>query len=217
MSARRTIYYHLTRPNRISYKVPPTLLVRTALIVGLLIAPGAAAVYGQAIPTAGSQFSTSVFGTVSALNSQLPYYSDNMLGYNFGISVKPMAWLGLEARGGMYTMSATFQQAPFTVGILVDPNANSAKWHLYSYTGAGFSKAQAWTAGFKVSAPMWQPCWQVSEGLDVPLTPRVTWRMAEASLTETYTSRRGIPDQSIRGLSLSTGIVYHFRSMGLVQ
>ena len=48
------------------------------------------------------------------MNTQLPYYADNALSYNFGIYLQPSLDLGFEFRGGVYPVSAHFEQAPVT-------------------------------------------------------------------------------------------------------
>jgi hypothetical protein len=171
----------------------------------------ASVVWGQALPTATTRFSSGITATGGGMNSQLPYYADNALGYNLGLFLQPFSILGIEARGGLYPVSARFEQAPVTAGLLLERRQPyRGRPQLFAYFGGGFSKAQDSSTGYKPMPAIWSPCWQASEGIDVPLG-KFKWRVYEATWTETYAYRREIPRREIRSLSLSTGIFYRFK------
>jgi hypothetical protein len=199
---------------------PPTQLLRLHLsstisrCVCLLIAlvgVHASVVWGQGLPTATTRFDAGLIATAGGMNTQLPYYADSALGYNFGLYLQPYSVLGVELRGGFYPVSARFEQAPVTAGVhLQRRKPFLARLQPLAYFGGGFSKAQDSSTSYKPLAAIWSPCWQGSEGLDVPLG-RIKWRVYEATWTETFAGRRDVPRRDLRSLSLSTGFVYSFK------
>jgi len=165
---------------------------------------------GQALPAATTRFSGGIIATVGGMNTQLPYYADNALGYNFGLYLQPFSVLGVEIRGGAYPVWARFKQTPVTAGIRLERREPfMGHFQPFAYLGGGFSRAQGSSTSYRPIPAIWSPCWQISEGIEVPLG-RIKWRAFEATWAETYTNRRNIPRRQIRGLSLSTGLVYSF-------
>jgi hypothetical protein len=145
------------------------------------------------------------------MNTQLPFYADNAIGYNFGFYVQPSSILGVEGRGGFYPLRARFEQAPVTAGLRLERRQPFfGRLQPFAYFGVGFSKAQDSSTGYKPLAAIWSPCWQGSEGLEIPIG-RIKWRVYEATWTETYTVRRDVPQRDLRSLSLSTGFAYSFK------
>jgi hypothetical protein len=195
---------------------PPTLkrasvFHRYASLLIALFGVHASVLWGQAIPTASRRLNAGLIATVGGMNTQLPYYTDNALGYNFGLYLQPFSMLGVEARGGFYPISARFEQAPVTAGLRLERREPFlGRLQPFAYFGAGYSKAQDSNNGFKPLPAIWSPCWQGSEGLEVPFG-RIKWRVYEATWTETYTGRRDVPPRDLRSLSLSTGFVYSFK------
>jgi hypothetical protein len=176
-----------------------------------LIGIHASVVWGQALPTATTRLDAGFIATVGGMNTQLPYYADNALGYNFGLYLQPFSLLGVEGRGGFYPISARFEQAPVTAGLRLERREPFlGRLQPFAYFGGGFSKAQDSSSGYKPLAAIWSPCWQGSEGLEVPFG-RIKWRVYEATWTETYTVRRDVPQRDLRSLSVSTGFVYAFK------
>jgi hypothetical protein len=162
--------------------------------------------YGQALPAGEKGMNMGVFVTGNIANTQLPYFADNALGFNFGAFVQPSRWFGLEVRGGAYPIRANFEQAPITAGVVVAQSQSREVQALpFFYLGGGFSKAQYSKADYQPSAALWTPCWQATGGTDLALR-KFTWRVYELNWTETYTLRR-----NIRTVGISTGLVYYFK------
>jgi hypothetical protein len=146
-----------------------------------------------------------IFATAGGGNTQLPYYADNALGFNFGVFLQPSAMLGAEIRGGTYPVKAQFTQSPITAGLRIARVSSDATWLPFAYFGGGFSRSQDSGVTFLPMPATWAPCWEASVGVDLPLG-RFSWRAAEVSWVETYA-----PRQTLRTPYLSTGIAYRFR------
>jgi hypothetical protein len=163
---------------------------------------------GQARPTASTAFNAGFTASVGGTNTQMPFYADNALGYSVGAFLQPSYFIGFEARAARFPYHAEFSQAPVTVGLRLTSSRNpESRYQLVSYVGAGYSKAQDSSSGYKPLAAIWSPCWQVTQAVEVPLG-RLKWRVYEVGWTETYTNRRNVPDRSLRTLSVTTGLVF---------
>lgn len=173
-------------------------------LAGLLCLP-ISHLHGQAMPTGEVRARMGVFATANFANSQLPYFADNALGFDAGAFVQVAPLLGVEARAGAYPVDATFEQMPVTAGLRFAPIRHALfRTVPFAYFGAGFSKSQYSKASYQPSAALWAPCWQSTSGMDM-VFQKISWRLYEASWTQTYTLR-----QNIRTLGLSTGLVYSF-------
>jgi hypothetical protein len=161
--------------------------------------------YGQALPVGEMGADAGAFVTGTVANTQLPSFADNALGFSAGLFLQRSPLLGLEGRFGVYPARATYFQAPVTAGLRISPfRARLFVPAPYAYFGGGFSKSQYQKVNLQPSAALWAPCWQSVSGMDIAFH-KFSWRVYEASWTETYTLRG-----SIRTLSLSTGLVYSF-------
>ena len=188
-----------------------SVIHRYVWLLTALIGIHSSAAWGQALPTATTRLDAGFIATAGGMNTQLPYYADNALGYDFGLYLQPFSILGVEGRGGFYPISARFEQAPVTAGLRLERREPFlGRLQPFAYFGGGFSKAQDSSDGYKPPAAIWSPCWQGSEGLEAPFG-RIKWRVYEATWTETYTGRRDVPQRNLRSLSLSTGFVYSFK------
>jgi hypothetical protein len=160
-------------------------------------------VSGQVSDGVGTLSQASVFLTPGIENTQFPYYADNALGFDSGVSYQPKDLLGFEARIGAYPYSARFLQVPITAGYRV---AASTLFGLpyapFAYVGGGVSRSQAEGLGKISTSPVFAACWQLDVGLDRTFSA-FSWRVVQISRRETYG-----PQQSLRTLGLSTGIVY---------
>lgn len=178
---------------------------RIALLVLCAMSPS---LRGQAVPSATSSrwnLESGASVSANAVNSQLPYYADNSLGFTVGAFVQSFHLIGAEVRGGFYPISARFQQAPVTAGLRVASRRSPGiRRQFFGYLGGGISRAQDSGPNFQPMPASWSPCWQVSTGLDFSFR-RFSWRPAEISWTETFG-----PRNDIRSLSASTGLVYRF-------
>lgn len=159
------------------------------------------------------------FATIGAENSQFPLYSDNVLGFDFGAFYQLNTFIGAEVRGGTYSISARYPQAPFTAGYRIGPPVrrsdtatgmsplNRRYLAPYAYFGGGASDSQD-SGTLYLNKPVsasWEPCWQISIGVDRQYQ-HFSWRIAELSYTKTY-----FPLHDVRMATVSTGLVYHFR------
>jgi hypothetical protein len=145
------------------------------------------------------------FVTANLANTQLLTFADNALGFNAGLYLQHSPFLGIEGRIGAYPVKATYFQAPATIGFRISPfRTRPLQPAPFAYFGGGFSKSQYERANLQPSATLWTPCWQSVSGMDIAIH-KFSWRIYEASWTETY-SLRG----NLRTLGLSTGLVYSF-------
>ncbi len=160
----------------------------------------------QALPTAEARVSSGVYVSFGGMKTHVEDFTFNALGVDAGLYYQPYALLGAEVRGGTYPLYARFAQTPVTAGIRVGPReVRFGRPQVFGFIGGGMSKAQDAGPHYVATPAKWSPCWQASEGMDVPLG-RFRWQTYEATWTQTYTSFR-----SLGSLSLSTGLVYTFR------
>jgi hypothetical protein len=177
-------------------------------LLGLVYVVSAHSAFGQAVPTASTPFNAGVGASIGGANTQMPFYADNALGYSVSAFLQPSYFIGFEARAARFPYRAEFSQSPVTVGLRFRSGRGpESRYTFVSYVGAGYSKAQDSSNGYKPLAAIWSPCWQVTQAVEVPLG-RLRWRVYEAGWTETYTTRRNVPDRSLRTLSLTTGLVF---------
>lgn len=161
--------------------------------------------FGQIGDGTGKLTNTSAYLTVGGENTQFPFYSDNALGFDLGVSYQPRALVGMEFRSSAYPVSARYAQMGFTGGYRIARDTILGfPYAPFVYVGGGVARSQDKGAGNTAYAPQWEPCWQADLGFDREFE-RFSWRVAQISLRETYT-----PLHTLRSVGLSTGIVYHF-------
>jgi hypothetical protein len=171
-----------------------------------LLGMGSIPVVAQFSGPPGHFPTASAFMTVGGENSQFPFFADNSLGFDAGVSIQPRALVGAEFRIGAYPYSATYVQIPITAGYRVGVNSiRGYPYAPFAYIGGGVSRSQPEATGPEHTSPIWRLCWQADIGLDRNFHS-ISWRMAQASWRETYGS-----EQTLRSIGLSTGIVYHFQ------
>lgn len=179
--------------------------VRGAAVLAVLMAMGVRPAAGQVEDGAGMLSHASAYMTVGGENTQLPYFSDNALGFELGVSYQPRALVGMEFRAGAYPIKATYTQMGFTGGYRVARRTIFGfAYAPFVYFGAGTARSQDKGTGRTAYAPQWEPCWQADLGFDRTYY-RFSWRVAQISFRETYT-----PLHSLQSIGLSTGIVYRF-------
>jgi hypothetical protein len=198
IGSRQRDSHHLGKPLKL---VVPVMW----LVVGL-IGAYPSSLYGQAVPVADRRLIVGAFGTTHFANTQMPYFADNAFGFEAGAFLQLTPLLGVEARGGAAPIGATFEQEPVTVGARVaQPQRKETQALGFAYFGGGFSRAQYSKANYRPSVPLLTPCWQASVGTDIAFR-KVTWRIYEATWTETYAIR-----QNLRSMGISSGLVYTFK------
>lgn len=160
---------------------------------------------GQIGDGTGKLSNASAYLTVGGENTQFPFYSDNAIGFDMGVSYQPHALIGAEFRSSAYPVSARYTQMGFTGGYRVSKETILGfPYAPFVYFGGGLARSQDKGAGHTAYAPQWEPCWQADVGFDRDYG-RFSWRVAQFSLRETYT-----PLHTLKSVGLSTGIVYHF-------
>lgn len=169
----------------------------------LVLATHSTLVKAQAIPTAQTRVGLDGFVTFGGMKTKVGNYVFNSLGVNGGISSRLTTRLDLQFRGGTYPVHARFTQSPFTAGVKFGSRSLTHP-QLFVFVGGGASKAHDAGPHYVTLPAKWSPCWQVSQGLDLPVG-RLKWRVYEATWTETYT-----PLRSLRSISVNTGLVYSF-------
>ena len=162
--------------------------------------------FGQISDGAGRLSEASAFLTIGGENTQFPYYADNAIGFDSGLSYQPRALLGFEARIGAYPYSARFVQVPITAGYRVSATSIFGfPYAPFAYFGAGVSRSQDEGLGKISTSPIFAPCMQADIGFDRNYA-HFSWRIAQISWRETYGTQ-----QTLRSLGLSTGIVYRLK------
>jgi hypothetical protein len=160
---------------------------------------------GQIGDGTGKLSNASAYLTVGGENTQFPFYSDNALGFDMGVSYQPHALVGAEFRSGAYPISARYTQMAFMGGYRIQKQTILGfPYETFLYFGGGLARSQDKGVGRTAYAPEWAPCWQADLGFDRDYG-RFSWRVAQFSLRETYT-----PLHTLKSVGLSTGVVYHF-------
>ena len=161
---------------------------------------------GQREEGMGHGSTAMVFGTFGGENTNLPAYADNALGFDLGASYQPHAMAGMEFRAGAYPFSARYVQMGFTGGYrIAKRTVFGFPYEPFAYFGGGWARSQDKGLSKQAYPPLWEPCWQSDIGFDRTYH-RFSWRVAQVSWRETYTSLH-----QLRSLGLTTGVVYHFR------
>jgi hypothetical protein len=161
---------------------------------------------GQSLPTAEARASSGAFVGFGGMKTHIEDFNYNALGVNAGLFIQPHRFFGAEVRGGTYPLYARFDQAPVSAGLLVSPRwIRPGRLQPYAYFGGGMSKSQNAGPHYVATPARWSPCWQASEGLDIPFG-RFRFKVYEATWTETYS-----PVRDLGSFSLSSGLVYTLR------
>lgn len=143
---------------------------------------------------------------MGGMKTHVEAYNFNALGAGASLFFQSSPLLGLEVRGGVYPVAARFTQAPVTAGFRFGSRPTRANHvGIFAYVGGGMSKSQDAGLHYLATPAMWSPCWQASQGIDLPIG-RVKWRFYEVTWTQTYT-----PLRVLHGLSLASGISFVIR------
>jgi hypothetical protein len=188
-------------PSRKSLRNAALFLCRLACLLVISISH----LRGQALPAGEVRAGAGIFFTGNMANTQLTDFADNALGFNAGLFLQHSPLLGIEGRIADYPLKATFSQAPVTLGLRVAPYRTRPFQPVpFAFFGGGYSRSQYAKVNGQPSVALWAPCWQSVSGMDIAFN-KFSWRIYEASWTETYTLRG-----NIRTVGLSTGLVYSF-------
>jgi hypothetical protein len=179
-------------------------------VVWTLLGVGSVRAHCQVVVDgAGLRSDAAAFMTVGGENTQLPYYADNALGFDAGVTYQPRVLVGMEFRAGAYPVSARYVQMPFTAGYRVAGHSFFGfPYSPFAYIGGGVSRSQDKGTGHLEYAPQFERCWQSDVGLDRKYGS-FAWRVAQVSYRQTFT-----PLHTLRSVGLSTGIVYRFKRTG---
>ena len=181
-------------------------VVKRLLFVVLLLLLGANSIaMGQVQPAATTGSGINFFASFGGLKTHVINYTYNALGIDGGFYVQRSPRFGVEVRGGSFPMYARYSQSPVTAGYRTE--FAGPRWHTWlfsGYIGGGMSLSQDAGPHYVAKSAQWFPCWQASQGLTINLGPW-KWSPYEGTWTQTYTSQR-----TLRGFSLTTGVVYSF-------
>ncbi len=178
---------------------------RGLLATLVLIAWSCQKAEGQIGDGTGTLSNGSAYLTVGGENTQFPFYSDNALGFDLGVTYQPRGLVGMEFRSGAYPISARYTQMAFTGGYRIQKRTILGfPYETFVYLGGGLARSQDKGTGHTAYPPQWEPCWQVDIGFDRDYG-RFSWRVAQMSLRETYTQLH-----TLHSVGLSTGLVFHF-------
>lgn len=182
---------------------------RLISLVALLLLGSSSLAFSQVAPAAVSGSGLNVFASFGGLKTHVISYTYNALGVEAGLFIQRSPLFGVEVRGSTYPMFARYSQSPITAGYRMEVNHPRFRdLRLSGYFGGGMSKAQDAGPHYVATPAEWAPCWQVSQGMTINMG-HWKWRPYDATLTETYTSRR-----TLRGFSMTTGLVYTFSRIG---
>ncbi len=163
--------------------------------------------FSQVAPAATSGPAAGAFVSFGGQKTHMIASNFNALGVDGGFYVQHSTFIGFEARFSSYSMFARYAQSPFTAGYRVGlREPPSHRFQPFAYAGAGMSHSVNATEHYVALPASWQPCVQVSQGLNIPMARHWQWKSYEGTWTETFGSER-----NLRGLTLTTGVVYTFR------
>jgi hypothetical protein len=174
-----------------------------SILAGCVLAGGAASAYCQAVPTAARSGPIEVFGAFGGIKTQVAAYTFNALGISGGVSYRFSRVFHADVRVGSYPYHARFSQTPITAGLAIASHSKERP-QPFVFVGGGMSKSEDAGLHYVTIPSRWAPCWQVAQGLDIPVG-RIKWRLYEAVLTEMDTRQR-----RLRSVSVSTGFSCRF-------
>jgi hypothetical protein len=180
--------------------------MKSKCLVLLLLIGGCSPLLSQVAPAAYSRSEAGAFVSFGGLRTHVIAFTYNALGVDGGLFTQKSPLIGVEVRGGSFPFYARYSQSPFTGGYRAAMHLS--RFHdteLFGYFGGGMSLAQDAGPHYVATSAQWSPCWQASQGANIPVKGHLQWKAYEGTWTETYTSLR-----SLRGLSLTTGITYSF-------
>jgi hypothetical protein len=148
------------------------------------------------------------FGGIRTQESNDIYRSqhiDHSLGVDGGVYVQRSPLRGVEVRGGTYRMNATYSQSHITAGYRAE-SGNLWDRGLYAsgYVGGGLLRTVDAAGTYKGMPPNWSACWQVSHAMSAK-QGKWQWKAYEVTWIQANT-----PRHRLRGVSLSTGVIYTF-------
>lgn len=181
-------------------------VMNTKWLILLFLIGGSASLLCQVEPAAHSRSEVGAFASFGGLRTHEIAFTYNALGVDGGFFIQKSPLIGIEIRGGSYPFYARFPQAPITGGyraaIQVTRFGDS---EVFGYFGGGLSHSQNAGSHYVTTAAQWAPCWQASQGVNVPAGRHFQWKAYEVAWTETYSSIG-----NVHGYSLTTGVTYKF-------
>lgn len=171
----------------------------------LLLLTGGVPTVAQVAPSARS--GSSQLGGFVAFGAQKTHvnaFTFNSLGMEGGLFLQKSPFLGIELKGDVFPYYARFKQAPFTAGYRV--SGHLARFHgmeVFGYFGGGMARSQNAGGHYETLDAQWSPCWQGSQGFNIPVGRHWKWKAYEASYTETYDTLR-----NLQAFTVTTGVTY---------
>lgn len=159
---------------------------------------------GQVAPAAETGSQLGGFVAFGAQKTHVNAFTFNSLGMEGGIFLQKSPFLGIEVKGDVFPYYARFKQAPFTAGYRVAGHLSRFRgMEVFGYFGGGMARSQNAGVYYETLDAQWSPCWQASQGVNIPIRSHWKWKAYEASYTETYDTLRSLP-----AFTLTTGVTY---------
>lgn len=172
----------------------------------LLLLGGSSALTAQVAPAVKPSAEMAMFAAFGAQKTHVIDDNFNSLGIEVGGFVQWSRFMGLEVKGDVFPFFARYKQAPMTGGyrFAFYPRTRTLPGvEIFGYGGAGVAKAQSAGNHYETLNAQWSPCWQVSQGVNIPIGHRMMWKAYEATFTETFT-----PARTLWSFSGTTGITF---------
>lgn len=170
----------------------------------LLLTLGAAPAKSQVAPAGEMGSQVGGFVAFGAQKTHVNAFTFNSLGMEGGIFLQKSPFFGIEMKGDVFPFYARFKQAPFTAGYRV--SGHLSRFHgmeLFGYFGGGMARSQNAGGHYETLSAQWSPCWQGSQGVNIPVRSHWKWKAYEVSYTETYDTLR-----SLQAVTVTTGVTY---------
>lgn len=158
----------------------------------------------QVPSSAESRSEVGGFVAFGAQKTHVNAFIFNSLGMEGGIFLQKSRFFGFELKGDVFPFYARFKQAPFTAGYRVA--GRLSRFHdteVFGYFGGGMARSQNAGGYYETLNAEWSPCWQGSQGVNIPIGNHWAWKAYEASYTETYDTLR-----NLQAFTVTTGVTF---------
>lgn len=144
------------------------------------------------------------FVAFGAQKTHVNAFNFNSLGMEGGIYLQKSRFFGIELKGDVFPFYARFKQAPFTAGYRVSGHLSRLHgMEVFGYFGGGMARSQNAGGHYETLDAQWSPCWQGSQGVNIPIRSHFKWKAYEVSYTQTYDTLR-----TLESVSVTTGVTY---------
>ncbi|HEY0786586.1 MAG TPA: hypothetical protein VGD62_12000 [Acidobacteriaceae bacterium] len=146
----------------------------------------------------------SAYGYALASGSEHEMDYGHALGGSGGIVLQHSRWMALDMRGSILRARVPLHTYIGEAGPRVSRRYGPMRFYLEGLGGLGHSGYRAYTVPLPPLRSAYGAVWSIDGGLDLRVTPRFQWRVADYNYSHIYAGSGAKP------AILSTGVVYRF-------